>query len=158
MEFRRECREFAAKWIEVQKEEFKRLGIVGDWENPYTTMDFNAEATIVREVGKYILNGGLYRGSKPVLWSVVEKTALADAEVEYDDHTSTTVWVRFPVVKSGLEALNGGAVVIWTTTPWTLPGNRAIAFGADMDYVIVNVTEAGEESLAKSRRTVYRGV
>jgi isoleucyl-tRNA synthetase len=150
VEFRRECREFAAKWIEVQKEEFKRLGIVGDWENPYTTMNFNAEATIVREVGKYILNGGLYRGLKPVLWSVVEKTALADAEVEYGDHTSTTVWVRFPVVKSGLEALNGGAVVIWTTTPWTLPGNRAIAFGADMDYVIVNVTEAGEESLAKS--------
>ena len=149
VEFRRQCRDFAAKWIEVQKEEFKRLGVVGDWEKPYITMDFDAEAAIVRELGKYVLNGGLYRGSKPVLWSVVEKTALADAEVEYDDHTSTTVWVRFPVAKSGVEALSGAAVVIWTTTPWTLPGNRAIAFGADMDYVVVGVTEAGDESLAK---------
>ncbi len=150
IEFRRECRDFAAKWVEVQKEEFKRLGVVGDWDNPYTTMNFNAEAAVVRELGKYVLNGGLYRGSKPVLWSVVEKTALADAEVEYDDHTSTTVWVRFPVETSGVDALAGATVVIWTTTPWTLPGNRAIAFGPDMDYVVVKVTEAGEGSLAKA--------
>lgn len=149
VEFRRECRNFAAKWIDVQKEEFKRLGVVGDWENPYITMNFDAEATVVRELGKFILNGGLYRGSKPVLWSVVEKTALADAEVEYDDHTSTTVWVRFPVLQSRVDALNDAAVVIWTTTPWTLPGNRAIAFGADMDYVVIKVTGVGEDSLAR---------
>jgi isoleucyl-tRNA synthetase len=148
IEFRRECREFAAKWIEVQKKEFKRLGVIGDWDNPYTTMNFDAEATVVRELGKFILNGGLYRGSRPVLWSVVEKTALADAEVEYDDHTSTTVWVRFPVAKSKVDALNDAAIVIWTTTPWTLPGNRAIAFGASMEYVVVNVMDVDEGSLA----------
>src|SRR6185437_6276474 len=95
IEFRRECRDFAAKWIEVQKTEFKRLGVVGDWDDPYTTMSFKAEAQIARELGKFVMNGGLYRGSKPVLWSVVEKTALADAEIEYHDHTSTTVFVRF---------------------------------------------------------------
>ena len=96
LEFRQECRHFAAEWVDVQKEEFKRLGVTGDWNNPYTTMSNHAEAHIVRELGKFIINGGLYKGSKPVLWSVVEKTALADAEVEYEDHTSTTVWVRFP--------------------------------------------------------------
>src|ERR1700690_1379902 len=95
-EFRRECRAFAAHWLEVQKSEFRRLGGVGDWDNPYTTMDFHAEARIVREIGKFLMNGSLYRGSKPVLWSVVEKTALAEAEVEYYDHKSTTVFVRFP--------------------------------------------------------------
>ena len=97
-QFRRECREFAAHWIEVQKREFKRLGVVGDWDDPYTTMAYAAEAQIVREIGKFLVNGGLYRGSKPVLWSVVEQTALAEAEVEYHDHRSTTVWVRFPIV------------------------------------------------------------
>ncbi len=148
LEFRQECREFAAEWIEVQKEEFKRLGVTGDWDNPYTTMSNAAEAHIVRELGKFITNGGLYKGSKPVLWSVVEKTALADAEVEYDDHTSTTVWVKFPVVSSPVKDLEGQSVVIWTTTPWTLPGNRAIAFGPDMDYAIIEVTETGEGSLA----------
>ena len=96
-QFRKECREFAAHWIEVQKREFKRLGVVGDWDNPYTTMAFSAEAQIVREIGKFLMNGGLYKGSKPVMWSVVEQTALAEAEVEYHDHRSTTVWVRFPV-------------------------------------------------------------
>ena len=129
IEFRRQCRAFAEKWIDVQKAEFKRLGVVGDWDNPYTTMSFAAEAAIVRELGKFVMNGGLYRGAKPVLWSVVEKTALADAEVEYEDHTSTTVWVRFPVEKTNVAALRGHSVVIWTTTPWTLPGNpSAIAF------------------------------
>ena len=97
VEFRRECREFAAHWIKVQTEEFKRLGVVGDWQHPYTTMAFEAEAAIVREVGRFLLNGGLYAGAMPVLWSVAEKTALADAEVEYHDHTSTTIWVRFPL-------------------------------------------------------------
>jgi len=150
VEFRRQCREFAAKWVAVQKEEFKRLAVVGDWENPYTTMAFAAEANIVRELGKFVMNGGLYRGSKPVLWSVVEKTALADAEVEYEDHTSTTVWVRFPVAKTSVDALKNGSIVIWTTTPWTLPGNRAIGFGADIDYAVIEVTDIGEKSQAKT--------
>ncbi len=100
VEFRRECREFAEHWIDVQRGEFKRLGVIGDWDNPYTTMDFAAEAQIVRELGKFLLNGALYRGSKPVMWSVVEKTALAEAEVEYHDHTSTTICVRFPVARA----------------------------------------------------------
>ena len=124
----RECRDFAAHWIEVQKADFKRLGVVGDWNDPYTTMAYPAEAQIVRELGKFLVNGGLYKGSKPVLWSIVEQTALAEAEVEYHDHRSTTVWVRFPIVRSARPALGGAAAVIWTTTPWTLPGNRAIAF------------------------------
>ncbi len=149
IEFRRQCRDFAAKWVAVQKEEFKRLAITGDWENPYTTMSFLAESHIVRELGKFIMNGGLYRGSKPVLWSVVEKTALADAEVEYEDHTSTTVWVRFPVAKTGVDALASGSIVIWTTTPWTLPGNRAIGFGAGIDYAIIEVKAVGEKSMAR---------
>src|SRR5882672_4303085 len=118
-QFRRECREFAAHWIEVQKRDFKRLGVVGDWENPYTTMAYSAEAQIVREIGKFLVNGGLYRGSKPVLWSVVEQTALAEAEVEYHDHKSTTVWVRFPILNAARPALAGAAALIWTTTPWT---------------------------------------
>ncbi|TAL00548.1 MAG: isoleucine--tRNA ligase [Rhodospirillaceae bacterium] len=149
IEFRRQCRAFAEKWIDVQKAEFKRLGVVGDWDNPYTTMSFAAEAAIVRELGKYIMNGGLYRGAKPVLWSVVEKTALADAEVEYEDHTSTTVWVRFPVEKTDVAALRGQSVVIWTTTPWTLPGNRAVAFGNDIDYAVVEVAAIDDKSRAR---------
>src|SRR6478609_8709401 len=134
VEFRRQCREFAEHWIDVQREEFKRLGVVGDWDHPYKTMSFAAEAQIVRELGKFLMDGSLYRGAKPVLWSVVEKTALADAEVEYEDHTSVTVHVRFPVQATKVAALQGHSIVIWTTTPWTLPGNRAIGFGADIDY------------------------
>ena len=150
IEFRRQCREFAAKWVEVQKGEFKRLAVTGDWENPYTTMSFVAEAQIVRELGKFVMNGGLYRGSKPVLWSVVEKTALADAEVEYEDHTSTTVYVRFPVIAEPLdEGFTGASVVIWTTTPWTLPGNRAIARSVVEDYVHFEVVKVTETSLAR---------
>jgi isoleucyl-tRNA synthetase len=148
LEFRQECREFAAHWVEIQKEEFKRLGITGDWDNPYTTMSNVAEATIVRELGKFVMNGGLYKGSKPVLWSVVEKTALADAEVEYADHTSTTVWVKFPVAQTSIAALEGHDIVIWTTTPWTLPGNRAISFGENIDYAIVEVTDVNDTALA----------
>ncbi len=150
VEFRRECREFAAHWLDVQRAEFKRLGVIGDWDHPYTTMAFHAEAQIAREIGKFLMNGGLYRGAKPVMWSVVEQTALAEAEIEYHDHTSTTVWVRFPVVESPLAELKGAAVVIWTTTPWTLPANRAIAYGEDVDYVLVEVTSAGEGSLART--------
>ncbi len=149
VEFRRECREFADKWLGIQREEFKRLGVVGAWDNPYTTMTYAAEAQIVRELGKFALNGGLYRGSKPVMWSVVEKTALADAEVEYHDHKSTTVYAKFPVVKPSLPALAGASLIIWTTTPWTLPGNRAIAVAAELNYTVVEVKEAAAAALAK---------
>jgi isoleucyl-tRNA synthetase len=149
LQFRQECREFAAYWIDVQRAEFKRLGVEGDWDNPYTTMAPASEAQIVREIGKFLMNGGLYHGAKPVMWSVVEQTALADAEVEYHDHTSTTAWVRFPVVKPSIPALAEASVVIWTTTPWTLPGNRAIAYGPEIDYVLLRVTSAGEKSRAR---------
>jgi isoleucyl-tRNA synthetase len=149
VEFRKECREFAAHWIEVQREEFKRLGVLGDWDHPYTTMAYDAEAQIVREIGKFLMNGGLYLGAKPVMWSVVEQTALAEAEIEYHDHTSTTVWVRFPVAETPVADLAGASIVIWTTTPWTLPGNRAIAYGPDFDYVVVEVTDVAEGSHAR---------
>jgi isoleucyl-tRNA synthetase len=147
-EFRRECRDFASHWVGVQTEEFKRLGVEGDWERPYTTMAYAAEAQIVREIGKFLMNGGLYPGARPVLWSVVEKTALADAEVEYHDHTSTTIWVKFPVIKAGSAVLEGASVVIWTTTPWTIPGNRAIAFDADSKYGVWQVDAVAEGSAA----------
>ena len=154
VEFRRECRDFAEHWVGVQTEEFKRLGVEGDWERPYTTMAFEAEAQIVREIGKFLLGGGLYSGAKPVLWSVVEKTALADAEVEYADHVSTTIWVRFPVVEASLPELEGAAVVIWTTTPWTIPGNRAIAFAEEETYLVLEVEQPGEESRAEAGETL----
>ncbi len=149
VEFRQECREFAEHWIDIQREEFKRLGVIGDWDNPYTTMSFDAEATIVRELGKFLMDGSLYRGSKPVMWSPVEKTALAEAEVEYHDHTSTTIFVRFPVIKASTPELADTAIVIWTTTPWTMPGNRAVAYGANIDYAVIDVTEIAEGSLAR---------
>jgi len=148
VEFRRECREFAAGWIDVQREEFKRLGIVGDWARPYSTMSFDAEAQIVRELGKFVVSGALFRGAKPVMWSVVERTALAEAEVEYHDHTSTTIFVRFPVDRAPVAALADASVVIWTTTPWTIPGNRAVAYGAGLDYALFEVTAIGDGSAA----------
>ena len=148
-EFRRECREFAEHWIDVQRAEFKRLGVVGDWDHPYTTMAYQAEAGIFRELGKFLLSGQLYRGKKSVMWSVVEKTALAEAEVEYHDHTSTTIIVRFPVVEPAHPALAGAAVLIWTTTPWTMPGNRAVAYGEDLEYRVVEVTAVEEGSFAR---------
>jgi isoleucyl-tRNA synthetase len=148
VEFRKECREFAQHWIDIQREEFKRLGIMGDWDHPYTTMTNDAEATIAGELGKFLMDGSLYRGAKPVMWSPVEKTALAEAEVEYYDHTSTTVFVRFPIKSSGVTETEGAAIVIWTTTPWTMPGNRAVAYGPDIDYAVVEITETGEDSLA----------
>ena len=141
VEFRRECRAFAQHWIDIQRTEFQRLGVEGDWEHPYTTMDFAAEAQIARELMKFATNGTLYRGSKPVMWSVVEKTALAEAEVEYEDYTSDTVWVKFPVV-GGPRDLADAAVVIWTTTPWTLPGNRAISFSSRIEYGLYEVKDA----------------
>jgi isoleucyl-tRNA synthetase len=149
VEFRRECRDFAQHWIGIQSEEFQRLGVVGDWQRPYTTMSYDAEAQIVRELGKFVMDGSLYRGSKPVMWSCVEKTALAEAEVEYDDHKSTTIDLAFPVIKASTPALEGAAIVIWTTTPWTIPGNRAIAYGAAMDYRVIEVVEVTEKSGAK---------
>src|SRR5262245_16202010 len=149
IEFRRECREFAEYWIDEQRNDFKRLGVIGDWDHPYMTMAYPAEAQIAREIGKFLMNGGLYKGAKPVLWSVVEKTALAEAEVEYHDHVSTTIYVRFPVVRSPIAALQGAAAVIWTTTPWTIPGNRAMAYGAELDYVLLEVRAVAEGSLVR---------
>ncbi|MBP7064653.1 isoleucine--tRNA ligase [Ferrovibrio sp.] len=148
-EFRKECRDFADHWIAVQREEFKRLGVVGDWDNPYTTMSFAAEAQIVREIQKFLMNGGLFKGSKPVLWSIVERTALAEAEVEYQEHTSHTIFVKFPVVQPSQAALAGASIVIWTTTPWTMPANRAIALKQDAAYVRLRVDAVGEKSLAR---------
>jgi isoleucyl-tRNA synthetase len=182
--FRKECRAYAEHWLNVQREEFKRLGVVGDWDHPYVTMSYPAEAQIAREIMKFAANGLLYRGSKPVMWSVVEKTALAEAEVEYEEYTSDTVYVAFPVksyrppydddrakatgVVAELEA-SAGAVfigelgvsadliaemyeklqfVIWTTTPWTLPGNRAIAYSNKIDYSVYHVTDAPEGNWA----------
>jgi len=147
-EFRRECRAFAQHWIDVQRLEFKRLGVEGDWDHPYSTMDYAAEAQIARELMKFVANGTLYRGSKPVMWSVVEKTALAEAEVEYEDYTSDTVWVKFPV-RTGPRALAGASIVIWTTTPWTLPGNRAISYSSKISYGLYEVVDAPMENWAK---------
>nr|WP_272210435.1 isoleucine--tRNA ligase [Marinicella sp. W31]MDC2876316.1 isoleucine--tRNA ligase [Marinicella sp. W31] len=140
-EFRKECREFAQHWIDVQTPEFKRLGIEGDFENPYTTMNFHAEARIAGELLKIAKSGLLYRGSKPVMWSVVERTALAEAEVEYHEVQSDTIWVKFPVAK-GPQDLLGAFVVIWTTTPWTIPGNRAISFSSRFPCAVYEVTSA----------------
>jgi isoleucyl-tRNA synthetase len=148
--FRQECRAYAEHWLNVQREEFKRLGVEGDWAHPYTTMDFLAEAQIARELMKFAANGTLYRGSKPVMWSVVEKTALAEAEVEYEDYTSDTVWVKFPVSNpADLPAAKGASVVIWTTTPWTIPGNRAISFSSKISYGLYRVTDAPADNWAK---------
>ncbi|MDC3206669.1 isoleucine--tRNA ligase [Pelagibacteraceae bacterium] len=149
VQFRNECREFAEKWIEIQKKEFRRLGVEGDWENPYLTMSNQAEAQIVRELGKFLLDESLYKGAKPVLWSVVEKTALADAEVEYEDHTSNTIYVKFLIKNSTDKDLIDSNIVIWTTTPWTIPGNRALAYGKELDYSLIVIEELEEDSLVK---------
>ena len=148
VQFRQECREFAEKWINIQKKEFRRLGVEGDWDNPYLTMSNQAEAQIVRELGKFLLDKSLYKGARPVLWSVVEKTALADAEVEYEDHTSNTIYVKFNVTNSSIQELIGSNIVIWTTTPWTIPGNRAVAYGCDLEYNLIQIKEINEKSLA----------
>ncbi|MFS8145518.1 isoleucine--tRNA ligase [Rhizobium sp. BR 249] len=148
IEFRRECRAYAEKWIAIQGGEFQRLGIIGDFENPYLTMNFHAESRIAGELLKIAKSGQLYRGSKPIMWSVVERTALAEAEVEYHDYESDTIWVKFPVkfvVRDGAEAkfhLLDASVVIWTTTPWTIPGNRAIAYSSRVAYGLYEVTAA----------------
>ena len=145
-EFRQRCREYAAHWIASQSKEFQRLGILGDWANRYATMDYKSEAAIVTEFHKFIASGQLYRGSKPVMWSPVERTALADAEIEYHDHSSPTIWVKFPVIE-GPDAADGASVVIWTTTPWTIPANRAISYNPDIAYAVYRV-DAMETDLA----------
>ncbi len=149
VDFRQECRKFAEGWVDIQRDEFKRLGITGNWADPYLTMDYHAEAVIAGEFMKFLMNGSLYQGSKPVMWSPVEKTALAEAEVEYHDHTSHTIWVRFPIVAGASKALEGAKVVIWTTTPWTIPQNRAVCFGPSIAYGLYEVTGAPENSQAK---------
>lgn len=147
LEFRKQCRDFANKWIDIQKKEFQRLGVIGDWDNPYTTMHYHAEAQIVRELGKFLENGGIYKGHRPVLWSVVEKTALADAEVEYQDHKSTTIYTCFPIEKSSEPKFSDHSIVIWTTTPWTIPGNRALAVHEDIEYqsLTINKNDANQK-------------
>ncbi|HET6536532.1 MAG TPA: isoleucine--tRNA ligase [Sphingopyxis sp.] len=133
-EFRAECRAYAQNWVNIQRDQLKRLGIGGDWDNPYLTMDFAAEATIVGELLKFAENDMLYRGAKPVMWSPVEKTALAEAEVEYENITSTQIDVAFEIVESKIPELVGAYAVIWTTTPWTIPVNQALAYGNDVEY------------------------
>jgi isoleucyl-tRNA synthetase len=149
IEFRAECRRFAEHWLNVQRTEFMRLGGVGDWDHYYSTMSYAAEAQIARELMKFVHNGTLYRGSKPVMWSVVEKTALAEAEVEYDDYVSDQVWVKFPIIDARQTDLNGASIVIWTTTPWTIPGNRAISFSPKIAYGLYAVVDAPEGNWAK---------
>jgi isoleucyl-tRNA synthetase len=148
VEFRQECRKFAEGWIDIQREEFKRLGITGNWPDPYITMDYHAEAVIADEFMKFLMNGTLYQGSKPVMWSPVEKTALAEAEVEYHDKESFTIWVKFKVAEPADHKLAGAYVVIWTTTPWTIPSNKAVVFGQDIAYGLYEVTGTPEESWA----------
>jgi len=139
-DFRNECRVFAKEWIQIHIKEFKRLGVVGDFDNYYSTMSFEAEAQIVRELGKFLLDESLYQGFKPVLWSTVEKTALADAEVEYLDHTSNTIFAAFKVKKTEKDFLKNANVIIWTTTPWTIPANRALAFNSSIEYSLVEIS------------------
>ncbi len=147
VDFRQECRKFAEGWVDIQREEFKRLGITGNWADPYLTMDFHAERVIAEEFQKFLMNGTLYHGSKPVMWSPVEKTALAEAEVEYHDRQSDAIWVKFPCTKwpAGFERAK---VVIWTTTPWTIPQNRAICFGPTISYGLYEITGRPEECWA----------
>ena len=140
-EFRKECRDFASKWIEVHKEQFQRLGVIGDWNNYYSTMSFDAEAQIVRELGKFLNEGSLYRGYKPVLWSTVEKTALADAEVEYKDHKSDTIYTSFEVKNSKDNKLKDVEIIIWTTTPWTIPANKALAYNKNLKYIVIKIED-----------------
>jgi isoleucyl-tRNA synthetase len=149
LDFRAECRAYADRWMDIQASEFRRLGVEGAWRDRYATMDRPSEAAIAAEICKFLLNGALYRGLRPVMWSVVEKTALAEAEIEYHDHTSTTIWVRFPVVTPSVPTLEGASVVIWTTTPWTMPGNRAVAAGAGFDYAVVQVDDVVPGSRAR---------
>jgi len=156
-EFRAQCRAYAEKWVGVQRAQFERLGVMGDWEDPYLTMKFEAEAAIVNELLQFAESGQLYRGAKPVMWSPVEKTALAEAEVEYEDIVSTQIDVAFEITHApNAPELVGARAVIWTTTPWTIPVNQALAYGPEVDYLVVDVTIAdrfvpvGEEAASWS--------
>jgi len=149
IQFRSECRDFAQEWIDIQSDQFQRLGVIGDWDEPYRTMTKPAEAQIVREIHKFLHNGGLYRGVKPVMWSTVEQTALAEAEVEYHEHKSVTIWVKFPVAETKIDVLKDASIVIWTTTPWTMPSNRAIGFGEDIEYSVYEIESVKEDSKAQ---------
>jgi isoleucyl-tRNA synthetase len=150
VEFRQECRDFAAGWVDIQREEFKRLGVTGKWENPYLTMDFHAERVIAEEFQTFLMNGTLYQGSKPVMWSPIEQTALAEAEVEYHDKESFTIWVRFAVLGAEGTELDGADVVIWTTTPWTIPSNKGVVFHPGISYGLYQVSEAPEDNWVKT--------
>ena len=155
VDFRQECRKFAEGWVDIQREEFKRLGITGNWADPYLTMNFHAERVIAEEFQKFLMNGTLYQGSKPVMWSPVEQTALAEAEVEYHDKESFTVWVKFPVRETTNDAIKGASVVIWTTTPWTIPSNKAVVYSKDISYGVYEVTDAPEDNwVCKGERYV----
>ncbi|MGV6818993.1 MAG: isoleucine--tRNA ligase [Parvularcula sp.] len=145
-EFRKACREYADKWVDIQKAEFRRLGIEGDWDNPYKTMAFGSQAIVVDEFLKFVEKGLVYRGSKPVMWSPVEQTALAEAEIEYHPHTSTTIWVRFGFKEGEApEGLDDAHILIWTTTPWTIPGNRAVCYGPGLTYGAYRIDEVRDD-------------
>ena len=145
VELRQECRKFAEGWVDIQRDEFKRLGITGKWDDPYLTMNYHAEAVIAEEFMKFAMNGALYQGSKPVMWSPVEKTALAEAEIEYHNHKSHTIWVAFKF-KTAPDAIKNARVVIWTTTPWTVPSNKAVAYNPKISYGLYEVQETEDES------------
>jgi len=153
-EFRAECREYARGQIDVQREEFKRLGVIGDWDHPYVTMDYHFEANTVREIGKFLANGGLYKGAKPVHWCVSCATALAEAEVEYEDHTSHSIYVKFAagedLIDIAPELTGDISIVIWTTTPWTIPANLAVSVGPNIEYAAVKITDAGDNANLKA--------
>jgi isoleucyl-tRNA synthetase len=138
-EFRAECRAYAQHWVDVQREQLKRMGVSANWDHPYLTMNFNAEATIVSELFKFAESGQLYRGAKPVMWSPVEKTALAEAEIEYEDIVSTQIDVAFEIVESPIPELVGAHAVVWTTTPWTIPVNQGIAYNPDVRYMLFDL-------------------
>ena len=145
VDFRQECRKFAEGWVDIQRDEFKRLGITGNWADPYLTMNYHAEAVIADEFMKFLMNGTLYQGSKPVMWSPIEKTALAEAEVEYHDKESFTIWVKFKVAEPADHKLAGANVVIWTTTPWTMPSNKAVVYGEEIAYGLYEITGTPDE-------------
>ena len=155
VEFRAECRAYAQNWVNVQREQLKRLGILGDWDHPYLTMDPEAEGTIVAELLKFAESGQLYRGAKPVMWSPVEKTALAEAEVEYEDITSTQIDVAFEITESPIAELVGAHAVIWTTTPWTIPVNQALAYGPEVAYTLVNASDGNKYLVAEELRQQF---
>lgn len=157
LEFRKQCRDYAQHWLDIQSAEFQRLGVAGDWEHRYATMDFASEAAIAGEIGKFLLNGTLYRGLRPVMWSPVEKTALAEAEVEYQDRKDTAIYVKFPSAETEGEFAKA-SVVIWTTTPWTIPGNRGLAAGRELDYALVTVGEVVESGLVRPGEVLIIGV